>query len=54
MKFFEGDNNWPAIMKALDDVGYKGWGISEQPSDQTKDLETLTQFSKAMDKVFAS
>ena len=54
VKFFEGDNNWPAIMKALDDVGYKGWGISEQPSDQTKDLETLTQFSKAMDKVFAS
>ena len=26
----EGDNNWPAIMKALDDVGYEGWAISEQ------------------------
>ena len=26
----EGDNNWPAIMKALDDVGYTGWAISEQ------------------------
>jgi len=54
VKFFEGDNNWPVIMKALDDVGYNGWGISEQPSDQTKDPESLAQFSKAMDKVFAS
>lgn len=26
----EGDNNWPAIMKALDDAGYEGWAISEQ------------------------
>jgi hexulose-6-phosphate isomerase len=26
----EGTNNWPAIMKALDDVGYTGWAISEQ------------------------
>lgn len=24
VKFFEGDNNWPAIMKALADVGYQG------------------------------
>ncbi len=26
----EGDNNWPAIMKALDGAGYEGWAISEQ------------------------
>jgi L-ribulose-5-phosphate 3-epimerase len=54
VKFFEGDNNWPAIMKALDDVGYTGWGISEQPGGQTKDPESLAEFSQAMDKVFAS
>jgi L-ribulose-5-phosphate 3-epimerase len=54
VKFFEGDNNWPAIMKALDDVGYNGWAISEQPSGQTKDPESLAEFSKAMDKIFAS
>lgn len=54
VKFFEGDNNWAAIMKALDDAGYQGWGISEQPSDQTKDPESLAEFSRAMDKVFAS
>ena len=54
VKFFEGDNNWPAIMKALDDVGYKGWGISEQPGDQTKDTESLKDFSERMDKICAS
>ena len=29
--YLEGDNDWPAVMAALDDVGYKGWGIAEQP-----------------------
>jgi hexulose-6-phosphate isomerase len=52
--FFEGDNNWPAIMKALDDVGYEGWGISEQPGQQTADLESMKEFSRKMDKIFAS
>ena len=50
----EGDNNWPAIMKALDDVGYQGWGISEQPGDQAKDAAALKDLSGRMDKVFAS
>ncbi len=54
VKFFEGDNNWPAIMKALADVGYQGWGISEQPGDQTKDAASLRDFSERMDKIFAS
>ncbi len=54
VNFFEGDNDWPAIMKALDAVGYQGWAISEQPSQQTKDPESLAQFSKAMDRIFAS
>jgi hexulose-6-phosphate isomerase len=54
VKFFQGDNNWPAIMAALDKVGYNGWGISEQPGDQTKDAESLKAFSQDMDKVFAS
>ncbi len=54
VKFFQGDNNWPAIMAALDKVGYNGWGISEQPGDQTKDPESLKAFSQDMDRVFAS
>jgi hexulose-6-phosphate isomerase len=54
VRFFEGDNNWPAIMKALDDVGYQGWGMSEQPGDQSKDAEALKDLSERMDKIFAS
>jgi len=54
VRFFEGDNNWPAIMKALDDVGYAGWGISEQPGNQTSDAAKLKEFSERMDRVFAS
>ena len=54
VQFFEGDNNWPAIMKALDDIGYSGWGITEQPGSQTKDAESLKSFSQRLDRVFAS
>jgi hexulose-6-phosphate isomerase len=54
VKFFDGDNNWPAIMKALDEIGYDGWGISEQPGDQAKDAESLRDLSARMDRVFAS
>jgi L-ribulose-5-phosphate 3-epimerase len=54
VRFFEGDNNWPAIMKALDAVGYQGWGISEQPGDQAADAASLKDLSERMDRVFAS
>ena len=40
----EGDDDWPAIMRALDDVGYRGWAITEQGGGDTpeglKDLAT--------------
>jgi len=54
VKLFEGDNNWAAIMKALDEVGYDGWGISEQPGPQSKDEEALKDLSARMDRAFAS
>jgi len=54
VQFFEGDNNWPAIMKALDEVGYASWGISEMPGEQTRDSATLKSFSERMDRIFAS
>jgi len=54
VRFFEGDNNWPAIMKALDDVGYHGWGISEQPGEQSKDADALKDLAARMDRAFAS
>ena len=47
----EGDNNWPAIMKALDAVDYSGWAISEQRGGiNPGGLKMLTE---RMDKIFA-
>ncbi len=48
--FLNGSNNWPAIMHALDEIGYTGWCISEQrmglnPADMSK-------LTEAMDKMF--
>ena len=54
VRFFEGDNNWPAIMKALHDVGYEGWGITEQPGDQSKDADAMKDLSGRFDKILAS
>jgi hexulose-6-phosphate isomerase len=54
VQFFEGDNNWPAIMKTVDDVGYQSWAITEQPGNQTKDNESLKAFVEKLDKVLAS
>lgn len=31
----EGDVNWPAVTKALDDIGYKDWATVEQPGGNT-------------------
>ena len=49
--FLEGDNNWPAVMKALHEIGYDGWGIAEQPGGGTP--EGLKDLSTRMDKIFA-
>jgi L-ribulose-5-phosphate 3-epimerase len=47
----EGDNDWPAIMKALDTAGYTGWAISEQRGGiNPGGLKNLTE---RMDKIFA-
>src|SRR6266478_4580810 len=50
----EGDNDWPAIMKALDEINYTGWGISEQPSSDSSTPELLKELSQRMTKIFAS
>jgi hexulose-6-phosphate isomerase len=43
----EGANNWPGIMKALDEVGYTGPLITEQGG-------SLTDLSKALDRIIAA
>ncbi len=35
VKLQEGDVNWAAVMKALDDVNYHGWTTIEQPGGET-------------------
>ncbi len=35
VKLMEGDVNWPAVMKALDETGYNGWATIEQPGGDT-------------------
>jgi len=46
----EGDNDWPAIMKALDEIGYDGWGIAEVGGG---DAARLRDVSARMDRCFA-
>ncbi len=50
--FNTGDNDWPAVMAALDEVGYTGWGIAEQGGGDS--LEGLKTLAAGMDKIFAS
>lgn len=50
--FLKGSNNWPAVMAALDDVGFKGWGIAEQGGAGSP--AGLKKLCGGMDQIFAS
>ena len=53
--YLEGDNDWVAIMKAIDAIGYKGWAIAEpsyHPPGMTP-AERLKQIAVKMDKILA-
>lgn len=52
VEFLKGSNDWHAIMTALDEVGFHGWGIAEQGGAGS--LEGLKKLSGEMDKIFAS
>jgi hexulose-6-phosphate isomerase len=52
-KLLDGNTNWPAVMKALDNAGYTGWAISEQPGNQAADVETARDLAQRMDRIFA-
>jgi hexulose-6-phosphate isomerase len=47
----EGDDDWPSIMTALDEIGYQGYGILEVPGG---DVERLKFLAERTDKLFAS
>lgn len=46
----DGDNDWPAIMRALDDIAYDGWAIAEVGGGDAARLEGV---SARMDRCFA-
>jgi len=46
----DGENDWPAIMRALDDIGYDGWAIAEVGGG---DEARLRDVSARMDRCFA-
>jgi L-ribulose-5-phosphate 3-epimerase len=52
VKLLEGDDNWPAVMKALDDIGYQGWAMTEQGGGDTP--EGLRDLSDRFSKILAS
>jgi len=52
-KLLDGDTHWPAVMKALDEAGFSGWGISEQPNNQSANVEEARDMAERMDRIFA-
>ncbi|MCS7091441.1 MAG: sugar phosphate isomerase/epimerase family protein [Verrucomicrobiota bacterium] len=48
----EGDNNWPAIMGALDQIGYRGWVVTEQSGGDN--LEGLRELARRVDRILAA
>jgi hexulose-6-phosphate isomerase len=48
----EGDNDWPAVLKAVDDIGYHGWAITEQGGGDSP--EGLKDLCQRLEKILAS
>lgn len=52
VELLEGDCNWPAVMRALEEIDYSGgWGSAEVPGG---DRNRLREISEQMDRIFAS
>lgn len=50
VELLEGDCDWPAVMKALDEIGYRGWLIAEVGGG---DAGRLRDLAERMDKILA-
>ncbi len=50
VELLEGDCDWPAVMTALREIGYTGWGSAEVPGGDEK---RLREISTRMDRIFA-
>jgi len=51
VRLLEGDNDWPAIMRALDEVRYRDWVITEQGNPRTQ--EELRDLAGRVDRILA-
>lgn len=51
VKLLEGDDNWPEVMRAVDEVGYQGWAITEQGGGDTP--EGLRDLADRLAKIIA-
>ena len=52
VRLLEGDHDWPAIMKAVDDIGYAGWAITEQPGGDSR--AGLADLAQRLGRILAS
>ena len=50
VELLEGDNDWPSIMKALDEVGYNTWACAEVGGGG---LDRLKDISQKMETILA-
>lgn len=56
VEFLEGDNDWPSVMKAVDEIGYEGWATVE-PAWRPPGVDPvarLSQISEKLDRILAS
>lgn len=51
VRLLEGDDDWPAVMKAVDDIGYKGWAMTEQGGGDTP--AGLRDLAERFDKILS-
>ena len=49
VKIGEGDEDWPEVLKALDEVGYHGWATAEVSGGGPKELQDI---ATRMNKIF--
>lgn len=47
----EGDDDWPTVMKALDEVGWSGWAMTEQGGGDTP--EGLRDLAERFEKILS-
>ncbi len=55
VEYLEGDDDWPAVMKAVDEIDYRGWAIVEPAyrPEGVEAAERLKQISEKLDKILA-